>query len=59
MTGVIKITLIKSMNGKPEKQRKVLRGMGLTKLNKTVELQDSPSIRGMVKKVTHLVQVEV
>ena len=59
MTEVIKITLIKSMNGKPEKQRKVLRGMGLTKLNKTVELQDSPSIRGMVNKVSHLVKVEV
>jgi len=58
MTEVIKITLIKSMNGKPEKQRKVLRGMGLTKLNKTVELKDSPSVRGMVKKVTHLVKVE-
>ncbi len=59
MAGVIKITLIRSMNGKPEKQRKVLRGMGLTKLNKTVELIDSPSIRGMVNKVPHLVKVEV
>lgn len=59
MTGVIKITLIKSMNGKPEKQRKVLRGLGLTKLNKTVELKDSPSVRGMVNKVPHLVKVEV
>ncbi|MDO9262968.1 MAG: 50S ribosomal protein L30 [Desulfosalsimonadaceae bacterium] len=59
MTDVIKITLIKSMNGKPEKQRKILRGLGLTKLNKTVELKDSPSIRGMVNKVPHLVKVEV
>ncbi|MFZ2632970.1 MAG: 50S ribosomal protein L30 [Desulfosalsimonadaceae bacterium] len=59
MTGVIKITLIKSMNGKPEKQRKVLRGLGLTKLNKTVELKDNPSVRGMVNKVPHLVKVEV
>jgi len=59
MTDVIKITLIKSMNGKPEKQRKVLRGLGLTKLNKTVELKDSPSVRGMVNKVPHLVKVEV
>ena len=59
MTGVIKITLIRSMNGKPEKQRKVLRGLGLTKLNKTVELKDSPSVRGMVNKVPHLVKVEV
>lgn len=59
MTQVMKITLIKSMSGKSEKQRSVLRGMGLTKLNKTVELEDTPSIRGMVKKVPHLVRVEV
>ena len=59
MPGMIKITLIKSMNGRPEKHRKVLRGMGLTKMNKTVELEDTPSIRGMVNKVTHLVKVEV
>ncbi|MGB9498779.1 MAG: 50S ribosomal protein L30 [Dissulfuribacterales bacterium] len=59
MAGVLKITLIKSMNGRPEKHRKVLRGMGLTKLHKTVELEDTPSIRGMVNKVTHLVRVEV
>ena len=58
MPGMIKITLIKSMNGRPEKHRKVLRGMGLTKMNKTVELEDTPSIRGMVNKVTHLVKVE-
>jgi large subunit ribosomal protein L30 len=58
MPGMIKITLVKSMNGRPEKHRKVLRGMGLTKLNKTVELEDTPSIRGMVNKVTHLVKVE-
>ncbi len=59
MPGMIKITLVKSMNGRPEKHRKVLRGMGLTKMNKTVELEDTPSIRGMVYKVTHLVKVEV
>ena len=59
MPGLIKITLVKSMNGRPEKHRKVLRGMGLTKMNKTVELEDTPSIRGMVNKVTHLVKVEV
>ena len=59
MPGMIKITLVKSMNGRPAKHRRVLRGMGLTKLNKTVELEDTPSIRGMVNKVTHLVKVEV
>jgi len=46
------------MIGRPEKQRKVLRGMGLTKLNKTVELEDTPSIRGMVNHVSHLVETE-
>ena len=58
MAGKLKITLVKSMIGRPEKQRKVLRGMGLTKLNKTVELEDTPSIRGMVDNVSHLVKAE-
>ncbi|OIN96484.1 MAG: 50S ribosomal protein L30 [Deltaproteobacteria bacterium CG1_02_45_11] len=58
MTGVLKVTLVKSMIGRPEKHRRVLRGMGLTRLNKTVELKDTPSIRGMVNKVAHLVRTE-
>jgi len=58
MAGKLKITLVKSMIGRPEKQRKVLRGMGLTKLNRTVELEDTPSIRGMVNNVSHLVRDE-
>ncbi len=58
MADKIKITMIKSMIGRPEKHRKVLRGMGLTKINKTVELVDTPSTRGMVNKVCHLVKVE-
>ena len=55
---MLKVTLVKSMIGRPEKHRRVLRGMGLTKLNRTVELKDAPSIRGMVKTVSHLVKVE-
>jgi large subunit ribosomal protein L30 len=58
MSGMLKITLVKSMIGRPEKHRKVLRGMGLTKLNRTVELQNTPSVRGMVAKVSHLVVAE-
>jgi large subunit ribosomal protein L30 len=58
MSGILKITLVKSEIGRPEKQRKVLRGIGLTKLNKTVELKDTPSIRGMISKVSHLVKAE-
>jgi large subunit ribosomal protein L30 len=58
MAGKITITLIKSMIGRPEKHRKVLRGMGLNKLNKSVQLNDTPSIRGMIAKVSHLVKAE-
>jgi large subunit ribosomal protein L30 len=46
------------MIGRPEKYRNVLRGLGLTKLNKTVELENTPSIRGMILKVSHLVEAE-
>ncbi|MBA4423579.1 MAG: 50S ribosomal protein L30 [Syntrophus sp. (in: bacteria)] len=51
----LKITLVKSYIGRPEAQRKVLRGMGLGKVNKTVLLNDTPEIRGMIRKVVHLV----
>ncbi len=58
MAGSVKVKLIRSMIGRPEKHRKVLRGMGLTKLNKTVHLEDTPAIRGMIFKVSHLVKAE-
>jgi large subunit ribosomal protein L30 len=58
MAGSVKVKLIRSMIGRPEKHRKVLRGMGLTRLNKTVEFKDTPEIRGMINKVSHLVSTE-
>ena len=58
MAGRLKITLVKSMIGRPEKHRRVLRAMGLTKLHRTVDLEDTPSVRGMVNKVSHLVKAE-
>lgn len=58
MAGKLRITLVKSPIGRPEKHRKVLRGMGLTKLHKTVELENSPAIKGMIHKVSHLVAAE-
>ena len=58
MAGRLKITLVKSMIGRPEKHRRVLRGMGLTKVHKTVELEDTPAIRGMINAVSHLVKAE-
>ncbi len=56
-TGYIKIKLVKSGIGHPEKHRAVLRGMGLTKVNKVVELKDTPETRGMIRKVSHLLEV--
>jgi large subunit ribosomal protein L30 len=58
MAGKIKVTLRRSMIGRPEKHREVLRGMGLTKMNKTVQLENTPAIRGMIQKVSHLVEAE-
>ncbi|HUH66277.1 MAG TPA: 50S ribosomal protein L30 [Syntrophales bacterium] len=54
----LKITLVKSFIGRPEKQRQILRGMGLGKMNRTVLLSDTPEIRGMVRKVNHLVVMD-
>jgi len=58
MAETLKVTLVRSMIGRPEKHRKVLRGMGLTKVNRTVELIDTPAIRGMINTVSHLVKTE-
>ena len=55
--GYIKIKLVKSGIGHPEKHRAVLRGMGLTKINKVVKLKDTPETRGMIRKVFHLLEV--
>ncbi|HUW63761.1 MAG TPA: 50S ribosomal protein L30 [Spirochaetia bacterium] len=54
----LKITLIKSLIGRPEKQRVVVRTLGLRKMNQTVVQEDSPAIRGMVAKVDFLLRVE-
>ena len=54
----LKITQTKSYIGRPTIQRKVLKGIGLGKMHKTVLLNDTPAIRGMVGKVIHLVSVE-
>jgi large subunit ribosomal protein L30 len=54
----IKITLVKSGIARPGKHKAVLAGLGLRKLNRSVVRPDTPEIRGMVNKVSHLVQVE-
>jgi len=54
----LKITLIKSVIGQNERQRATVRALGLRKLNHSVVKADSPEIRGMVAKVSHLLKVE-
>lgn len=54
----IKITLVKSSIARPGKHKVVLLGLGLRKLNSSVIRLDTPEIRGMVNKVSHLVLVE-
>ena len=53
----LKITLKKSVIGKPEKQRKIVRSLGLRKLNQTVVHRDEPTIRGMIHKIPHMLEV--
>jgi large subunit ribosomal protein L30 len=53
----VKVTLVKSTIGFDRKQAAVVEGMGLRRINHTVELADTPSIRGMIHKVRHLVIV--
>jgi large subunit ribosomal protein L30 len=54
----LKITLVKSSIARPGKHKVVLIGLGLRKLNRSVVRQDTPEIRGMINKVSHLLQVE-
>ena len=54
----IKITLVKSPIDRPERQKKTLKALGLNKLNATKQVDATPQILGMVRKVTHLVKVE-
>ena len=54
----VKVTLKRSLIGRPETQRKTVRALGLRKINSVVELPDNPAIRGQLHTVEHLIQVE-
>ena len=54
----IKITLVKSPIDRPERQKKTLKALGLNKMNATREVEATPQILGMVRKMNHLVSVE-
>ena len=58
MSNILKITLKKSVIGRPEKHRRVIQSLGLRKMNKTVVLKDTPTVRGMIRKVSHMLAVE-
>ncbi len=57
MVNKIYVKQIRSPIRRPEVQRKILKGLGLNKINKVSELNDTPSIRGMINKIPHLVQI--
>ncbi len=56
-TAGLKLKLVRSVIGATMRQRQIVQGLGLRRLQHTVERQDTPEIRGMVTKVAHLVQV--
>jgi large subunit ribosomal protein L30 len=53
----LKITLTRSLIGRPEDQRATIKALGLTKMNSVVVKEDNPAIRGMLRKIEHLVSV--
>ena len=55
----LKVTLVRSAISRPEVQRRTVEALGLTKLNKSRVLPDNLAVRGMIRAVSHLVQVEV
>jgi len=55
---ILKITLIKSPIGYSKRQKGTVSALGLKKVNQTVEQKDTPVIRGMIAKISHLVKVE-
>ncbi|RTR25156.1 50S ribosomal protein L30 [Deinococcus radiophilus] len=54
----IKITLKRSVIGRPQEQRDTVKALGLRKIGQSREVQDSPAVRGMLRKVEHLVEVQ-
>ncbi|RFC34825.1 MAG: LSU ribosomal protein L30P [Candidatus Nitrotoga sp. SPKER] len=57
-TGMLRVTLVKSVIGTKKSHRACVRGLGLRRLNHTVTVEDSPAVRGMIHKVYYLVKCE-
>ena len=58
MTKMMKVTLVRSANGRLKKHQACVRGLGLRRMHQTVEVIDTPETRGMVNKVSYMVRVE-
>ncbi len=54
----IRVTLVKSPIGRKAGHRATVRGLGIRRINQTVELQDTPEVRGMINRINYLVRVE-
>lgn len=57
-SGTVTVTQVRSPIGRPADQHATLKGLGLGKMNRTRTLEDTPAVRGMIAKVSHLVRVE-
>ncbi|MBL7249786.1 MAG: 50S ribosomal protein L30 [Alcanivorax sp.] len=58
MADKIKVTQVKSTNGRLEGHKACVRGLGLRRIGHTVEVEDTPAVRGMINKVAYMVRVE-
>ena len=54
----VRVTQVRSQIGFDRRQRATLRGLGISRMHQTVELEDTPQVRGMIRKVVHLLKVE-
>ncbi len=54
----LKVTLLRSPNGKPWRQKLTIKALGLARIRQTVTHPDNPSVRGMIFKISHLIKVE-
>lgn len=55
---MMKVTLVRSMNGRLKSHQACVRGLGLRRMHQTVEVEDTPSTRGMLNKVSYMVRAE-
>ena len=55
---MVKVTLVRSMNGRLESHKACVRGLGLRRMHQTVEVEDTPCTRGMIEKVSYMLRVE-